>query len=327
MVIISRIVIKALHAYPTSPLSPAMVRTTQHGFYDATYARYGNPQVTLAIHDRPEFHGLSHFDMRNFLDSEGLLDAFVVIDERTPQLDAVWYVESTEYCKSRSDPSPAVIPHPGESYTLWHAHMQVGDVPISAISWDVGCGELEEAVLNMYYPYDSNDPQNTIISMGLNWTDPKTALGMLGDIYIKANGTEVEWSTDPDIRKRWLPQPPAVARLTPEAARDYGLLQTWSWQSRIARLDEEVNLTADYDANSPLWPREYPDDDILNIGADRNRELQTTQPPKYNILDEARSSANRQQLVSNVCRSLELRGATNTTRSSSVRQGWQIARA
>lgn len=71
------------------PLTPEMERTVQHDFCNGTYARYGDPQVTITIHDRPEFHHRSQYDIRILLDSEGMEDAFVVIDGRTPELDAV----------------------------------------------------------------------------------------------------------------------------------------------------------------------------------------------------------------------------------------------
>lgn len=39
-----------------------------------------------------KLHGRSHYDLRNILDSGGMGDAFVVIDEETPKLDTLWFV-------------------------------------------------------------------------------------------------------------------------------------------------------------------------------------------------------------------------------------------
>ena len=89
--------VDALEAYSTAPLTLEMNRTVQHGFYNGTYARFGDPQVTVTIHDRPKFHGKSHYDLRNLLDSEGMEDGFIVVDETTPDLDALWYVLPTGY--------------------------------------------------------------------------------------------------------------------------------------------------------------------------------------------------------------------------------------
>ena len=99
MVVISHGTPTAISAYSTTLLTDAMARTVQHGFYDGTDARFGNPQYVVEIHDRPEFHGISHYDLRHLLDAEGETDAFIVIDQHTQDNDAVWYVADTEYCK------------------------------------------------------------------------------------------------------------------------------------------------------------------------------------------------------------------------------------
>lgn len=278
MVVIADGLLLVLEAYSHAPLTPEMSQAVRHGFYDGTYARYNRPQVTVTIHDRPDFYGISHYHLRNILDSEGSPAPFVVIDEKTPESGAVWYVETTEYCNLRSDLGPYVVTHPGENFTLWQGHMQVADLPISAVSFNVGCGELAETILNYYNPYDPHDPQNHIISMGLNWTDPKTALQMWGSAYIRANWSEVEWSTDPEIRRHWLPQPPAVARLSAEAASVSGLLQSWCVPPRVGPIGKEVQLTAPYDLESPLWPKGYPDDGLLASSAASQHPIHPNAP-------------------------------------------------
>ncbi|KAL8811734.1 MAG: hypothetical protein Q9223_002695 [Gallowayella weberi] len=260
MVIINPTAIQNINAYSVSPLTAEMNRTIQHGFYDGTYARYGDPIVSLTVHDRPEFHGISHYDLRITLDREGSLNPFLIIDEKTPELDAVWYVESTEFDRSYQTEPGEVIEYPNENFTLWQAHMQVADVPISAVSWDVGCGDLAELVSDAYHPYDPHDPQDQIFSMGINWTDPSTRSGFWGPAYIKANLSELEWSAEARITQSWLPPPPVVARLNAAAARRSGFFQRWSWQPRLAPAGAEVELAGYYDWTSPRWPTGYPDE-------------------------------------------------------------------
>ncbi|KAL9598880.1 MAG: hypothetical protein Q9219_004220 [cf. Caloplaca sp. 3 TL-2023] len=74
MVIITPPPVQGLNAYSISPLTAEMNTTVRHGLYDGTYACYGDPIVSLTIHDRPEFYGISHYDLRITLDSEGSLD-------------------------------------------------------------------------------------------------------------------------------------------------------------------------------------------------------------------------------------------------------------
>ena len=109
-----------------------------------------------------------------------------------------------------NDPSkfpPALRPaaYPDEEFVLWQAHRRVADVPSSAASWDVSSGDLIKVVLNHYNPYDPHDPQDNIIRMeDVDWTDRETQVKMWGFAYLRANWSEVEWSTDPEDRKgRW----------------------------------------------------------------------------------------------------------------------------
>ncbi|KAL8751614.1 MAG: hypothetical protein Q9199_006290 [Rusavskia elegans] len=82
---------QVLNAYSTASLTQSIINTTQHSFYDDTSARFGSPEVVVAIHNRTEFHGISHYDLRGALDAVGALSPFVVLDDTTPELDAVCY--------------------------------------------------------------------------------------------------------------------------------------------------------------------------------------------------------------------------------------------
>ena len=322
MVIINSCTPQTLNAYSTSPLTSEMARTVQHGFYDGTIARYGNPVIVVNIHDRPELHGISHYDIRNVLDGEGQLDPFLIVDDRTPDLDAVWYVTTTQECKYNSDPTHFAHPpitYPDEEFVLWQAHIRTSDVPIDAVSWDVGCGSMEEAVQNRYDPYDPHSPQENIIRSNIDWADPKTAASMWGFVYLKANWSEVEWSTDPNDRKGILPRPPVVVRLTADAARESGLLQQWSPKQEVPPTGEEVALIAKYDWASPLWPTGYPDDP-LGLGANTTLHLPKASVPVNGSREiGSLSFCSRRQLLSqNSCPRLQrqqawLHNVINTT--------------
>ncbi|KAI4252662.1 MAG: hypothetical protein L6R42_007880, partial [Xanthoria sp. 1 TBL-2021] len=118
------------------PLTPEMKKTVQHGFYNGTYARFGDPQVTITKHDRPEFLHGSQYDIRILLDREGMEDTFVVIDDRTPELDAVWFVEPTWYSQDHEEVEKEpddVILYPDKKSTLRHGHIRTADVPPKAV--------------------------------------------------------------------------------------------------------------------------------------------------------------------------------------------------
>ncbi|KAL8809297.1 MAG: hypothetical protein Q9223_001698 [Gallowayella weberi] len=266
MVLINHDIQRSISAYAVTPLTAEISRTVHRGFYDGTYACYGDPMVNLTIYDRPEFHGMSHYDMRIALNKEGQEDLFLVIDEKTADMDAVWVVETTEmdeFFKNFEDPRRTIY-HPDEKFTLWQAHMRVPDVPNYLVNLYFGCADLMEDVLEFYDRYDPHDPQNKLITWGDNWTDPEIKASKWGPAYVKANLSELEWGEDP---QHYDPEQfPVVARLNAAAARESGLLQSWSWQSRLAPAGSEVRLFAYYDPKSPLWPIPYHDDSTLMFG-------------------------------------------------------------
>ncbi|KAL8766676.1 MAG: hypothetical protein Q9209_006606 [Squamulea sp. 1 TL-2023] len=263
MVIIGHDSPQILNAYSTVPLTQSIIETTQHGFYDGGVARFGNPQVVVAIHNRTELHGLSHYDLRIALDAEGALDPFVVLDDHTPQLNAVWYVETTAQCQRWDSFFTGMITYPYENFTTWQIHIRVPDLPITQVAWSVGAGSLPESVPS---PYDPHDPQWNIFHYTtgqgpLNWTDPNQILW--GDnAWVRANYSEVMLSSDPDLTKYLVPRPrlPFVISLTKESARKNGLLPYWNFPVAVTPPGGEVELSAKYDWDDPRWPKGYPDD-------------------------------------------------------------------
>ncbi|KAL8912863.1 MAG: hypothetical protein Q9171_002241 [Xanthocarpia ochracea] len=256
MVIIVHYPPQILNAYSTVPLTQSIINTTQHGFYDGTSARFGSPEVVVAIHNRTEFHGLSHYDLRVALDAEGALAPFVVVDNHTPKLNAVWYVETTANCRLLDSYFPDTVTYPYENFTTWQIHIRVPDLPITETAWSVGAGALAESVP---LPYDPHDPQRNVYHLNVNWTDPKQILWG-GHAWVKANYSEVMWSSDPNLTKLIVPNPPYVVSLTEEAARDNGMVPTWNSADAIGPPGEEVELSAKYNWDDPRWPKGCLDD-------------------------------------------------------------------
>ena len=275
MVIISHYPpILTLNAYSTVPLTPEMITTTQHGFYDGTSARFGNTEVAVAIHNRTSFHGLSHYDIRVALDAEGVLDPFVVLDARTPELDAIWYVETTAKCRAWDSYISPRITYPYENFTTWQVHIRVPDLPITQLAWAVGAGSLVESVPS---PYDPHDPQPDIFHYEyynyscpvghqdqglLNWTDPEQFLWG-ANLGVTANWTEVMWRNNTGQAKTVPHHYPFVVTLTEEAARENGFVPYWNPRDEVGRPGQVVQLSGKCDWDSPLWRTLYPDDPII----------------------------------------------------------------
>ncbi|KAI4102382.1 MAG: hypothetical protein LQ345_007375 [Seirophora villosa] len=317
VVIEPRVFVDALEAYSTAPLTLEMNRTVQHGFYNGTYARFGDPQVTVTIHDRPEFHGKSHYDLRNLLDSEGMKDDFIVVDETTPDLDALWYVTSTGYSKlqAKTEKPGDVVHYPDEDFTLWHVHVRTPDMPLNVFGWREGCHPFSQALAQNDYlnPYDPHDPQDRLLKSNIDWTNPEITGSVWGPAEITAiSGTEVEWSTDKALCQQALPTATICARLTVEAATRSGLLQAWFYQGRIIPPGGEVFLQAPYDTRSPVWRTGYPDERASRIGSsyfkDRfgPRLRPEARPSRKDVLRLSSATQRAHQSIShNACRRVD----------------------
>ena len=68
------------------------------------------------------------------------------------------------------------------------------------------------------------------------------------------------WSSDPNLTKLIVPNPPYVVSLTEETARENGMVPYWNSADAIGPPGEEVELSAKYNWDDPRWPKGYPDD-------------------------------------------------------------------
>ena len=268
MVIFQRADPKILNAYSTVQLTQSLVDVAQHAFWDGSFARYGNPIVKLAINDRPDFHDMSHYQIRNVLDGEAMKDDFVLVDKDTEATSSVWYIESTEACILDTEDAikgghPPVT-HPAETFTLWQIHTRAADVPINWAAWDVGSGDMVETLyIRGHKPYDPHDPQMPPASSNTNWMDSREAAKFWGPAHVRANFSEIEISTRDEERRTVRPKPPVMVRLKADVARECGLLQKWSPCFVVPAANETLRLSAPYDLDSPKWPRNYSDAEVL----------------------------------------------------------------
>ena len=257
MVVINHCTPHQLNAYSTVPLAQSVTTSVQHDFAIGSFARFGNPVVTLSIQDRPDFHGASHYNMREKLDLEGFLEQFLIIDDRTADSHAIWYVETTgtskEHAAMASGGDNPPITHEGEDFPLYQARILTQDIPIQWALFDAGVSDLEDDIEKYNHPYDPHNPQLEPFTLGLDFSRKQDVQGFLIEANIKAAFEEVNWSTDIELRRQILPNPPVVVRLTEEAAREAGLLSVWRPAQQIPRQRETVSMTAPYDWDSPKW--------------------------------------------------------------------------
>lgn len=219
-----------LAAYPNAPLASTVHTAVVHDFNVGSFARFRDPGEVLEIHDRPEFHGLSHLEMRLRLDAERQEDGFVVIDEETAALRAVWWItptEESEYInKDMTEAHDPPVSYPGEAFPLWKVHILTQDLPIQWANWDIGNTDPVEDIHDIS-PYDPHDPQNPPYTLGLDFSKKDDAKGFYIGPYVTAAPGEWEWSDDPALRRRVGQELKAVVRLREEAAKEAGLIPDW----------------------------------------------------------------------------------------------------
>ncbi|KAG8525662.1 uncharacterized protein KY384_000422 [Bacidia gigantensis] len=249
-----------LNAYSDVPLTPNLLSSVQHAFFDGSLARFQHPSVVVPIHDRPDFHGQSHQNIRNMLDSEGLEDEFALIDNTTLSTNSVWFIESTD--DSLYDTEEAIkagyppVTYPHEDSTLWQIRVHTVDVPYCLHNWNNNNGSAVEWLRSRFQIYDPHDAQMPPFTRGLNWTDKSILSTVAAKASILAEYWEFEWSTRlEDTSNRW----PAVVRLTESVAMESGLLQKWEPWPFIPVVNVTIGFDAPWDWDSPIWPPQYPD--------------------------------------------------------------------
>ena len=277
MVVINHCNPHQLNAYPTIPLAQSDPANIQKDFEIGSFARFGNPLVTISIQDRPDFHGVSHYKIREQLDLEDLLNDFIIIDDRTADSHAIWYVTSTE--ESRVKTASAIeyhnppITHKGEEFTLWQARFLTQDLPLQWACFSAAVRGIEDDIQKYNHPYDPHNPQEEPFTLGLNFSKKEDARGFIPDAYIKAQYDEIDWSTNMSLRRTIAPIPPAVVRLTEEAARQSGLVSEWMPALQVPREGDTISTQASYDWDSPIWSQGK-----TSMAKRRRRNLSLTSP-------------------------------------------------
>lgn len=244
---------RVLDAYPNVAISPSVRTSIIHDYNVGSFARFQNPTSVISIHDRPDFHSLSHFEIRQRLDAEGHDHEIVIIDNDTAANHAVWFVLSTEKSAVYTDlEDGSGLPpkqYPGE-IPLWKLHILTQHLPLD-YDWLIGGGKPIWEDLSE--PYDPHDPQIPPLSMGVDFSKKDDAMSnnWYARLGITARPGEYEFSDDP---KEYFPPPPYVVRLTRAAARGAGLLSEWeAWRDPLPSTGASIKFDVYYDWDSPKW--------------------------------------------------------------------------
>ena len=179
MVVINHCNPHQLIAYPTVHLGESVIASVQHDFAVGSFARFGNPDVTISVQDRPDFHGSSHYQIREKLDLEDLLGEFLIIDDRIAHSHALWYVTTTETSKYHTDMAIKAgnfpITHEGEDFPLWKARIVTQDVHIQWACFSVAVRDTNDDIRKYNHPYDPHNPQDEPFTLGIDFSNKEAA--------------------------------------------------------------------------------------------------------------------------------------------------------
>ncbi|CAF9939988.1 MAG: hypothetical protein HETSPECPRED_002126 [Heterodermia speciosa] len=247
-----------VNAYSTVPLLPSIHTAIVHDYNIGSFARFHRPETVISIHDRADFHGLSHLDIRLLLDRENQKEGFALIDSSTAEAHALWWVASTDESKFLADEYTAMgyppIRYPHEAFTLYHLHVMTQALPLEYleltggdddIAWEILSGELAR--------YDPRAPQEPPFDSTRDFTKKEEVDAFIPDALIIAAPGEWEYS-DRERAREWVP--PGAVRLTAEAAEAAGLIAEWyPWvHARPPREGQDVEMRQHFDWDSPKWP-------------------------------------------------------------------------
>ncbi|KAL8684185.1 MAG: hypothetical protein Q9224_006538 [Gallowayella concinna] len=257
-----------IQVYSTVALTASLTSMFQYDFNVGSFAQFGDPNQVAHLNERTDFHNIPHFAIRQRLDQENFTDPFILIDEHTAQSHAIWWITTTEESELMTDSFTSYgyppITYPGENLILWQAHILIQD-----LAWDYGAISIGETSVEdimpgqRVYPYDPHDPQEPPFTLGRDYANKQVLRSLYPSHSINATFPEIMYTTDPTItRYKGTPPPPGCVALTPEAAtlsgmvsgENGGIHSWWPWHGAPPRTGDVIQLTADYDVDSPRWP-------------------------------------------------------------------------
>ncbi|MDI1487643.1 MAG: hypothetical protein OHK93_006913 [Ramalina farinacea] len=221
--------------YYTIPSTDLLNNTFTHDYEIGSFARFEHPQTIFTLHDDPSLHGLSHVDIRVALDSRGVTDPVILIDNNVlPPQHAVWWCLDTETSQYYSGTyKDYTITYPDEPFTLWQLLLLTQHADLE---YRIGGGRFTELLelAHQYPPYDPHSPQQPPFSLGKDFANKSEAAGFLGKTSVTASFEEIEWTDDQHVIaprfKRLTPHPPPIlyiVKLKQDIAAEAGLGFDW----------------------------------------------------------------------------------------------------
>jgi hypothetical protein len=245
---------EVLYAYLTSPVSLTNLDRIHAQFAIGAFARF-SPSSELFIRDRPDFYSLSHLKIRQRLDVEGFLDTFLIIEDRTIDSNAVWYIDTTEAGESEEESGIEdgnIVKH-GDEPTLLRIRTLIIDIGVLHANLTIANTSILETLDE--WPYDPRSDQEPY-TLGVDFENDES---WIPAAFIAAGEEEVEVSDDLALRKKFMlgrGHPEKVIRLKPEVATREGLktgyIGGWNAYAEPNKAGEYL-LQVKYDPQSDRW--------------------------------------------------------------------------
>ncbi|KAI4222340.1 MAG: hypothetical protein L6R36_006225 [Xanthoria steineri] len=206
-----------LNAYSTVPLLPELRTSVLHDYNIGSFARFHQPESVISIHDRPDFHGLSHLEIRIRLDSENKKDKLAIIDETTAE-------------------SHALYPNHGEA--------DIGE-EVESFGPHYDPHNPQEPPSGFGLDWTKREEVNPL---------PELLLIASPGEWVWSDDPRARREANP-FPHYFSPDPPAAVKLTARAASEAGLVAGWMpWLYGKPARGQRVEMRQQVDWYSPKWP-------------------------------------------------------------------------
>ncbi|KAF2472548.1 uncharacterized protein BDR25DRAFT_302686 [Lindgomyces ingoldianus] len=206
-----------LTAFLTAELSPQQLDAIHKAFESGAFSQFPTPLAELYIKDKPEYHGLTHAEIRRAEERE---EPFLLIDKETPDDGGIWYIDDFAGEDQVEDEQAE------STDVLWKIRIKIEHVPILHANYDIGNADIGEDLSNVGVdlPIKEDFVQEELVTSGIDLEEFKYEQ----HCWITAEPGEYEEITDEEILETALPKTDKLYRLKEDIAKANGLLTRWT---------------------------------------------------------------------------------------------------
>ncbi|KAH7381416.1 hypothetical protein DE146DRAFT_285503 [Phaeosphaeria sp. MPI-PUGE-AT-0046c] len=202
-------------------LTPTQLDTVQEKFGIGALLCSPYPSHQLFIHDKRNWTSYTHADMlRAMTNEQPDLDGLVVIDARSADDGAAWYIECFADAGRVADGEAENI------NTLFKLRMKLEEIVLCSVNYKIANIDIREDMdhAGIPYPTPADFDQDEPYASGNDYIGDR----YLNPTWVTAAPDEMDETTGSAERDKFVPRPDVVYRLKSEVATANGLSHSWT---------------------------------------------------------------------------------------------------